>query len=105
LIRVKRVELPSREITDFSSQGFTHSRVARSETWQVSLATLDGVIGGHEAASKQLLVVLSGRVVCATPEEHTEVGAGEAVECQDGEWHETRSLEPARLLIVEGHWE
>jgi mannose-6-phosphate isomerase-like protein (cupin superfamily) len=105
LIRVKRVELPSREITDFSSQGFTHSRVARGETWQVSLVTLDGVIGGHEAASKQLLVALSGRVVCATPEERTEIGAGEAVESQDGEWHETRSLEPARLPIVEGHWE
>jgi mannose-6-phosphate isomerase-like protein (cupin superfamily) len=99
---VKRVELSSREITHFSSQDFTHSRVARSETWQVSLATLDGVIGGHEAASKQLLVVLSGRVVCATPEEHIEIGAGEAVERQAGEWHETRSLEPARLLIVDG---
>jgi mannose-6-phosphate isomerase-like protein (cupin superfamily) len=75
------------------------------ETWQVSLVTLDGVIGGHEAASRQLLVVLSGRVVCATPEEHTEIGAGEAVELQDGEWHETRSLEPARLPIVQGHSE
>jgi hypothetical protein len=105
LIRVKRVELPSREITDFSSQGFTHSRVARGETWQVSLVTLDGVIGGHGAASRQLLVVLSGCVVCVTPEEHTEIGAGEAVELQDGEWDETRSLEPARLPIVEGHSE
>jgi mannose-6-phosphate isomerase-like protein (cupin superfamily) len=106
LIRVKRVELPSREITDFSSQGFTHSRVARGEkTWQVSLATLDGVIGGHEAASRQLLVVLSGRVVCATAEDHAELEAGEAVEWQNGEWHETRSVEPARLLIVEGHSE
>jgi mannose-6-phosphate isomerase-like protein (cupin superfamily) len=71
----------------------------------MSLVTLDGVIGGHEAASRQLLVVLSGRVVCATPEEPTEIGAGEAVELHDGEWQETRSLEPARLLIVEGHSE
>jgi mannose-6-phosphate isomerase-like protein (cupin superfamily) len=59
----------------------------------------------HEAASKQPLIVLSGRVVCAAPEEHAELEAGEAVEWQDGEWHETRSLEPTRLLIVEGHWE
>jgi mannose-6-phosphate isomerase-like protein (cupin superfamily) len=105
MIDMRRVAFPSREISDFDSQGFTHSRIAHGETWQVSLVTLDGVIGGHEAASKQLLVVLSGRVVCATPEEHTEIGAGEAVEWQDGEWHETRSLEPARLLIVEGHRE
>jgi hypothetical protein len=102
---VKHVELPSREITDFSSQGFTHSRVARGETWQVSLVTLDGVIGGHGAASRQLLVVLSGRVVCVTPEEHTEIGAGEAVELQDGECTRPALSSPARLLIVEGHSE
>jgi quercetin dioxygenase-like cupin family protein len=105
MINMHRVAFPSREITHFDSQGFTHSRIAHGEMWQVSLVTLDGVIGGHEAASRQLLVVLSGRVVCAAPEEHTELEAGEAVEWQDGEWHETRSLEPARLLIVEGHWE
>jgi mannose-6-phosphate isomerase-like protein (cupin superfamily) len=105
MINLRRVAFPSREISHFDSQGFAHSRIAHGETWQVSLVTLDGVAGGHEAASRQLLVVLSGRVVCAAPEEHTEIGAGEAVELQDGEWHETRSLEPARLLIVEGHWE
>jgi hypothetical protein len=99
------VELSSREITHFSSQGFTHSRVARSETWQVSLVTLDGVIGAstrqHETAAHR---PLRPRGVCGAGE-HAELEAGEAVEWQDGEWHETRSLEPARLLIVEGHWE
>jgi mannose-6-phosphate isomerase-like protein (cupin superfamily) len=102
---VKRVELPSREITHFESHGFTHSRAARGETWQVSLVALDGVIGGHEAASRQLLVVLSGRVTCATHDAEEELGVGEAVEWQEGEWHETRSLEMSRLLIVEGDWE
>jgi hypothetical protein len=84
MINIRRVAFPSREITHFDSQGFTHSRIAHGETWQVSLVPLDGVIGGHEAASRQLLVVLSGRVVCATAEEHAEVGAGEAVEWQAG---------------------
>jgi quercetin dioxygenase-like cupin family protein len=102
---VKRVDLSSREITHFGSQGFTHSRVAQGERWQVSLVTLDGVIGGHEAASRQLLIVLSGRVVCLTPAADEELAAGEAVEWQEGEWHETRSLEQSRLLIVEGDWE
>lgn len=102
---MRRVELPSREIEHFGSVGFTHTRVARGETWQVSLVSLDGVIGGHDASSRQLLIVLSGRVACATPDASEELGPGEAVEWQEGEWHETRSLEQSRLLIVEGVWE
>jgi mannose-6-phosphate isomerase-like protein (cupin superfamily) len=102
---VKRVELPSRRIEHFGSVDFMDSRVARGETWQVSLVTLDGVIGGHDAASRQLLIVLSGRVVCSTRDTWEDLGVGEAVEWQEGEWHETRSLEESRLLIVEGVWE
>jgi hypothetical protein len=114
---VRRVELPSRTIEHFGSTGFTHSRVARSGDVQVSLVELDGVIGGHEAASSQLLVVLDGRVTCsaraARPErgfpeleylelEYLELSVGEAVLWQEGEWHETRSHQVSRLLIVEG---
>ena len=102
---MKRVELPSRAIEHFGSVGFTHSRVARAETWQVSLVTLDGVIGGHDAASRQLLVVLAGRVACSTRDGSEELGVGEAVEWQEGEWHETRSLEQSKLLLVEGVFE
>jgi mannose-6-phosphate isomerase-like protein (cupin superfamily) len=101
---VKRVELPSRLIEHFASQGFVHTRVAHGDVW-VSLARLDGVIGGHDAASRQLLSVLYGRVECASREEKLEVGVGEAVEWQEGEWHETRSLEPSLLLLVEGAFE
>ena len=102
---MRRVELPSRRIEHFGSVGFTHSRVARAETLQVSLVTLDGRIGGHDAASRQILVVLAGRVVCTTHDDAEELVAGQAVEWQEGEWHETRSLEESRLLIVEGEWE
>jgi mannose-6-phosphate isomerase-like protein (cupin superfamily) len=101
---VNRVALPSRTIDRFASQGFVHSRVARGEL-HVSLARLDGVIGAHDAASRQLLVVLSGRVECATRDEEIELSVGEAVEWQEGEWHETRSLGPSLLLIVEGAFE
>ena len=97
--------VPSRVIEHFGSVGFTHTRVVRSETFQASLVSLDGVIGGHDAASKQLLMVLSGRVEVATADERTELGVGEAVEWQEGEWHETRSLEKSQLLIVEGEFE
>lgn len=102
---MRRVQLPGRAIEHFGSRGFTHRRVARGVTFQVSLAELDGAIGGHEAASRQVLVVVEGRVVCSTREETVELGVGEAVAWQEGEWHETRSLEPSRLLIVEGEWE
>jgi mannose-6-phosphate isomerase-like protein (cupin superfamily) len=98
-VNVRR--LGSREIEHFDSQGFRHTRVAIGEV-QVSLAELDGVIGGHDAASAQLLVVVRGRVEVATRDERAELGVGEAVEWQEGEWHETRSLEPSTLLLVEG---
>jgi hypothetical protein len=94
-------ELPARTIEHFGSQGFRHTRVARGDV-QVSLAELDGVIGGHEAASQQLLVVLAGRVVGSSREQSVELGVREAVEWQEHEWHETRSLEPSILLLVEG---
>ena len=102
---MKRVELPSRDITHFGSSGFHHTRAARGEAFQVSLVTLDGVIGGHDAASRQLLVVVAGRVVCSTRDDSVELGVGDAVEWQEGEWHETRSLEHSKLLLVEGVWD
>jgi len=102
---VKRVQFPSRAIEHFDSTGFTHTRVARGESFQVSLVELDGRIGGHEAASRQVLVVLSGRVMCTTRDDAEELGAGGAVEWQEGEWHETRSLEQSKLLLVEGDWD
>jgi mannose-6-phosphate isomerase-like protein (cupin superfamily) len=98
------VELPSREIEHFGSHGFVHSRIARGERFQVSLVDLDGLIGGHDAASRQLLVVLTGRVACSTRDETVELAVGQAAEWREGEWHETRSLERSRLLIVEGEW-
>lgn len=96
--------LPSREIEHFASRGFRHTRVARGHV-QVSLVELDGVIGGHETVSSQLLVVLRGRVEVTTPDESGELGVGEAVRWEEGEWHETRSLEPSSVLIVEGEFE
>jgi hypothetical protein len=47
-----REPFPSREIEHFGSQGFTHTRFAVGHV-QVSKAELDGIIGGHEAASRQ----------------------------------------------------
>jgi len=93
---------PRRAIEHFGSQGFTHSRLARGEV-QVSLAELDGVIGGHEAASRQLLVVLRGNVVVSAGDDSAELAEGAAVEWEQGEWHETRGQ--ALVLLVEGDFE
>lgn len=94
-------ELPVRAIGAFGSHGFAYKRLARGAV-QVSLAELDGTIGGHEAASAQLVAVLRGAVEVATREERLELREGQAVEWTAGEWHETRSLEPSLLLLVEG---
>lgn len=94
--------LPPRLIEHFGSAGFQHRRVALGRELHISLAQLDGVIGGHDAASEQLLVVISGRVEVASCEERAELGVFEAVRWGEGEWHETRSLEPSVLLLVEG---
>jgi quercetin dioxygenase-like cupin family protein len=96
---------PGRAIDHFGSHGFIHRRIARNELVQVSTAELDGTIGGHEAASRQVLVVLAGRVEVSTRDERAELGAGQSVEWQEGEWHETCSLEPSTLLLVEGDFE
>ena len=96
--------LPSREIDHFSSSGFRHTRVAQGDV-HVSLVELDGVIGGHEAVSRQLLVVVRGRVTVAARDEIAELASGEAVRWEEGEWHETRSLEPSTIVIVEGEIE
>ena len=55
---------------------------------------------------RSVLVVVRGRVEVGRPgTSRAELGVGEAVEWQEGEWHETRSLEPSTLLLVEGVFE
>jgi len=100
---VKVIEqLPRRAIDHFGSHGFTHSRLALGETY-VSVAELDGTIGGHPASSRQLLVVLRGAVTVATRDDEAELGEGAAVLWEEGEWHETRGR--GLLLLVEGAFE
>ena len=91
-----------REIDRFGSRGFVHSRLAQGEV-HVSVAALDGVIGGHPAASRQLLVVLRGAVTVSTREEQRELAEGAAVLWDADEWHETRG--EALILLVEGSFE
>ncbi len=95
-------QIPRRVIDHYGSHGFTHSRLARGETY-VSIAELDGTIGGHPASSQQLLVVLRGAVTVSTRDDEAELAEGAAVLWDEGEWHETRGR--ALLLLVEGAFE
>jgi mannose-6-phosphate isomerase-like protein (cupin superfamily) len=89
----------SRAIDAFGSTGFTHSRLTRGDV-QVSLAQLDGTIGGHPAASRQLFLVLDGTVTVRTSTEAAELAPGEAALWEPGEWHESTGR--AQVLLVEG---
>lgn len=40
--------------------------------------------------------------MAAAPDERAELGPLGAVVWEQGEWHETRSLEPSLLLLAEG---
>lgn len=88
-----------RTIDAFGSEGFSHARLVRGDA-QVSLAELDGTIGGHPAASTQLFLVLSGHVTVRTETETVELSPGEAVLWEPGEWHESTGT--GLVLIVEG---
>ncbi|RNA67003.1 cupin domain-containing protein [Alteribacter keqinensis] len=53
----------------------------------------EGVIGAHEAAVPQLLLIVSGKgTVMGKENEWVEVTSGDAVCWERGEWHETRSV-------------
>ncbi len=64
-------DLPSRRSSTSARRVPAYTRRTRRRTGVV--ARLDGVIGGHEAASRQLLVVLAGRVVASTHDDAVEL--------------------------------
>ena len=64
-----------------------------------------GVIGAHPAASRQLFVVLRGQGWVRTETERADLGPGEAVLWEPGEWHESGTDEGMSVLVVEGELE
>lgn len=62
-----------------------------------------GVIGGHPAAGRQVLVVLTGDAqVSGHGGTTAELGPGQAAVWEPGEHHETRSRDGLTALVVEG---
>jgi quercetin dioxygenase-like cupin family protein len=82
-------------ITQYDSRGVTLAPILRSATLgYLACFYLEphGVIGAHEAAQSQLLLILQGEArVTGREGTVTAVTPGDAVLWQQGEWHETRA--------------
>jgi quercetin dioxygenase-like cupin family protein len=62
----------------------------------------DGVIGYHQTAVPQLMVVVEGEgKVRGRKENYTEIKAGQAVFWDKDEWHETKSADGMSALVIE----
>lgn len=115
---MERIKVFSEPLTAFSSVGVTTSLPLDPETepprrlrsgGSAALAIISleprGCVGGHAAVGNQLMVVLSGdvKVAAGDPENPVSIqlGAGQAVRFTRGEWHESRSLAGAILVVLE----
>ena len=104
-MRVFAYRAGGRAIEHHGSRGFTHFRVGLVEGGAalscVELAP-GGVIGRHEAASPQLLLVVEGSgYVSGADRVEQPIAAGQAVHWERGEAHETRTDGGLVAIIVE----
>ncbi len=94
----------SQEITQFKSSGAMIGGVARcSGATRISVLELEpgGVVGMHDAAVPQLLLVLDGRAsVRSGDNPPIEIAQGQGVLWELGEPHETASGETGLTAIV-----
>lgn len=93
-----------KRITKFDSN-FVMSRIIQTEkTAQISCMYLEanGVIGYHQTAVPQLLLVLNGDgYVRGEKEEFIKVQAGDAVFWEKDEWHETKTDKGLTAIVIE----
>lgn len=92
-----------RQMNVFDSD-FQLSHICQTSTAaNISLMTLgeNGVIGSHQTVTNQLLIVLSGSGNVVGEEGKKNVGPGEVVFWDKGEWHETSSEQGMQVMVVE----
>ncbi|MDL5486029.1 cupin domain-containing protein [Microbacterium sp. zg-Y1211] len=62
----------------------------------------NGVVGYHQAVTPQLLLVVSGHgSVRNDGEGYVDIGPGDAVFWEEGEWHETKSESGLTAIVIE----
>lgn len=84
-----------KEITHYESNFIMSQVVESARNIKISCMYLgnDGVIGYHQAAVPQLLLIMQGRgYVRGGNKEYVDVKSGDAVFFNKGEWHETKSI-------------
>jgi quercetin dioxygenase-like cupin family protein len=94
-------------VSEYGSQGVTLTRVlAAAAVDYLALFYLEpyGVIGRHEAANNQLLLIVGGdAVVAGEDRQSAAVGPGNAVLWRQGEEHETRAgAGGITAVVIEG---
>ena len=79
------------------------SRSSRSTSIGVMYLEENGVIGFHQTTTPQLLLVVSGTgYVSINQEEYIQVGVGDAIFWEQGEWHETKTKKGMTAVVLEG---
>lgn len=62
----------------------------------------DGIIGHHQAAVPQLLLIISGEgYVKGDEDKYSQVGPGDAVFWKKDEWHETKTSAGLTAIVIE----
>ena len=93
-----------KHITHYNSNFFINPLVQLDSESKIALFNLkeNGLIGYHQAAVPQLLIVLEGEGYVRSDEsEFIKLSFGEAVLWTAGEWHETKSENGMLALVIE----
>ena len=94
-----------REISKFNSN-FVMNRILHTKSAvQIGCMFLEenGVIGYHQAAIPQLLLITAGEgKVRGKNDSFVNVRQGDAVYWEEGEWHETKTEKGLVAIVIEG---
>ncbi|KIL51492.1 cupin domain protein [Jeotgalibacillus alimentarius] len=103
IFKVQKEE--AKHVTHFGSKFLLNPVISSDGEIKTSLITLEahGIIGFHQTAVPQLMMVLSGEgKVCGENRVYKPVQKGHVVYWGKGEWHETLSETGMTALVVEG---
>ena len=94
-----------KRITHYSSDFVMTKILQTSEAASIGVMYLEenGIVGYHQAMTPQLLLIVSGAgFVSVDQEEYVQVGEGDAIFWQHGEWHETKTETGMTAVVIEG---